>query len=146
MYKNILLAFDGTAEGRNALKEGADLAEKCGAVTQVLAVVRPPTNIAFPEGIYPVEGITAEQNQARDLVKEGVELLRQRGLEAHGHLGFGEPADQIRRMVQEVRPDLVVVGHRRRGPLERWWQGSLGQSLLDRIDCSLLIAVLPDQD
>ncbi len=146
MYTNILLAFDGTAEGRNALREGADLAQKCGAVTQVLAVVRPPTNVAFPEGIYPVEGITAEQNQARDLVAEGVSLLQGRGLTAYGHIGFGDPADQIRRMVEEAKPDLVVVGHRRRGPLARWWQGSLGQSLLDRIDCSLLIAVLPDQE
>ena len=31
MYKRILLAYDGSVEGRTALREGALLARQCGA-------------------------------------------------------------------------------------------------------------------
>ena len=31
MYKRILLAYDGSLEGRTALREGALLARQCGA-------------------------------------------------------------------------------------------------------------------
>ena len=42
--------------------------------------------------------------------------------------------------------DLVVVGHRRRGLLERWWSGSTGSYLLDHIGCSLLVSRQPFSD
>lgn len=144
MYNRILLAFDGSREGRAALAQGAELAELCKAEVDVLAVVRPPANIAFPEGVYPVENIDAEQEEARELVNEGVARLRERGVEARGHMGFGDPADQIRRLVEEMGSDLVVVGHRHQGPLARWWQGSLGRSLLDLVDCSVLVVTQAD--
>ena len=40
----------------------------------------------------------------------------------------------------EVGADLVVVGHRRRNLLERWWSGDAGGYISDHIGCSLLIA------
>ena len=39
MYKRILLAYDGSVEGRTALREGALLARQCGAEVFLLSVV-----------------------------------------------------------------------------------------------------------
>jgi len=39
MYKKVLLAYDGSIEGRLALREGAKLAQLCGAEVFLLAVV-----------------------------------------------------------------------------------------------------------
>jgi len=39
MYGTILLAYDGTTEGRLALREGARLAQICGASVVLLSVV-----------------------------------------------------------------------------------------------------------
>ena len=39
MYKRILLAYDGSVEGRTALREGALLARQCGAKVFLLAVL-----------------------------------------------------------------------------------------------------------
>ena len=39
MYKRVLLAYDGSIEGRRALREGAKLAQLCGADVFLLAVV-----------------------------------------------------------------------------------------------------------
>ena len=40
MYRNILLCYDGTIEGRNALKEGKELALVLRAHTHLLAILR----------------------------------------------------------------------------------------------------------
>ena len=39
MYKRILLAYDGSVEGRTALREGALLAKQCGAEVFLLSVL-----------------------------------------------------------------------------------------------------------
>jgi nucleotide-binding universal stress UspA family protein len=39
MYKRILLAYDGSVEGRTALREGALLAKQCGAEVFLLSVI-----------------------------------------------------------------------------------------------------------
>ncbi|MEX3628583.1 MAG: universal stress protein, partial [Burkholderia sp.] len=36
--------------------------------------------------------------------------------------------------------DLVVVGHRCRSGLSRWWMGAGNTQLLDRVSCSILVA------
>ena len=50
----------------------------------------------------------------------------------------GDPAQQIGDFAREVKADLVVVGHRKRSFLERWWTG--GGYIVDGVDCSLLVA------
>ena len=39
MYKKVLLAYDGSVEGRRALREGAKLAQLCRSEVFLLAVV-----------------------------------------------------------------------------------------------------------
>ena len=39
MYKKVLLAYDGSRDGRRALIEGADLATQCAAEVVLLAVI-----------------------------------------------------------------------------------------------------------
>jgi nucleotide-binding universal stress UspA family protein len=40
-----------------------------------------------------------------------------------------------------MQTDLVVVGHRARTGLARWWTGPENTQLLDRVRCSILVAV-----
>jgi nucleotide-binding universal stress UspA family protein len=53
---------------------------------------------------------------------------------------MGAPAQQIAAVAEEIGAGLVVVGHRRSGPLARWWFGSVGTYLTDQLRCSVLIA------
>lgn len=144
MYQSIVLAFDGSVEGRVALREGADLAVHCAAQTYLVAVLEMPSGFALVEGAYPVEVLEQSQDDVRRIIDEGVGILRDRGLQAEGRLGIGDPAEQISRISRDVKADLVVVGHRHCSPLARWWRGSLGRSLLDVLDCSLLVVMASD--
>ena len=48
MYKRILLAYDGSVEGRTALREGALLARQCGADVFLLSVLVIPVRCCCP--------------------------------------------------------------------------------------------------
>ena len=48
MYKKVLLAYDGSVEGRRALREGAKLAQLCRSEVFLLAVVE-VSSIMTPE-------------------------------------------------------------------------------------------------
>ena len=48
MYKRILLAYDGSVEGRTALREGAPLARQCRAKVFLLSVLADYGTFSIP--------------------------------------------------------------------------------------------------
>jgi nucleotide-binding universal stress UspA family protein len=145
MYKTILLAYDGTLEGALALREGALLAKTCGAKVVLLSVVPNLAGVAAAEGTY---GSGADQQVAgyKDLLKQAVAWLQERGIEPVAKIAMGEPAPIIGKVAKEFTADLVVVGHHRKNFLSRWWSGSTNAYLSDIVGCSLLVACNPLSD
>ena len=138
-FEKILLAYDGSEQGRVALRRTLPLLGTGEVEVHMLAVVPLTGAVAAAEGFYTESMYEAERERIEAILDEGVDLLKQRGVDAEGHLRAGEPAHQIQRLADDLAVDLVVVGHQRRGLLARWWQGSVGASLLDRLNCSLLV-------
>ncbi len=134
------MAYDGSPEYRRALRQGAELAQMCGADVFLLAVIRSNAQLPMAGGVNPSGVVEAEQDEARRVLEEGIERLRARGIHAEGGLGYGDPVDEITAAARRFGAELVVVGHRRRGNFERWWRRSIGKSLLNDLPCSLLIA------
>src|SRR5690349_3883525 len=94
MYRRILLCYDGSTEGRNALRQGADIALCMKAETHLLAICRSSLDGTIPEGI--TEALfQSDQDRAIAILREGVEWLKDHGLTAHGYLVYGDPAVQI---------------------------------------------------
>ena len=139
MFRRILLCYDGTAEGRNALREGAEVALAMKADTHLLAICRSALTSSVPEGITAAL-VQCDEDRARGILREGVEWLRARGLEAHGKLVFGDPLEHIPATARAIGADLIVVGHRQRSRLARWWSDSDEETLLDASPCSILAA------
>jgi nucleotide-binding universal stress UspA family protein len=145
MFRKIMLCYDGSAEGRNALREGADVALCMQAETHLLAILRPMAGPAVPEG-YCEAWFSHQESSAAAILDEGVEWLKERGLQARGQLAFGNAIEEIVRAAFNLHPDLIVVGHRKRSRLARWWSDGEDATLLDRLPCSVLVAVgKPDQ-
>ncbi len=139
MFKRILLAYDGSLEGAVALREGALLAKRCGANVWILSVVPESTTVSVAEGVH--AGIVAQQMTTyEELLQRGVARLKQLGFEPTGRVAIGEPAREIDKFAKEIGADLVVVSHRRKSMLDRWWSGGSGSYISDFLRCSLLIA------
>lgn len=141
LYARILMAFDGSESGRQALSQGAHVALQNQATIDLLAVVRIPSTYGFIEAGYPEHLLDDETARIDGVLDEGVRLLREQGLTVNGHRRIGEPVLEISRLARELEVDLVVVGHRPRGRLARWWHGSVGTTLLDELECSILVAM-----
>ena len=136
MYKKVLLAYDGSIEGRRALREGAKLAQLCRAEVFLLAVVE-LSSIAIPDAglIFPTDEQTATYEA---ILAEGVERLKALGFSPTSRLETGNPGQKIAEVAEEIGAHLVVVGHRPQGPLARWF-GSVGSYLVKRLRCSVLV-------
>ncbi|MGB9430349.1 MAG: universal stress protein [Gammaproteobacteria bacterium] len=141
LYENIVLAYDGSLEGRRALREGAELAAQFKARTHLLAVIKHSAGMAIGQGFEARGLAAAEVSHFQKTLDEGVSILKSFGLEASGHLTEGDPVAEIVKLAVSVKADLVVVGHRERGALARWWRTPVSMSLLDKLNCSLLIGM-----
>ena len=142
MYKTVLLCYDGSSEGRKALREGAALARVMGSETYLLAVCRNLVAATPPEGMSAAL-VESEESAARAILNEGVRRLVEAGIKAQGALLIGDPLMHIPSFATKIGADLIVIGHREQGLLARLWSGSVGQQLIAHAPCSVLIAVTP---
>lgn len=145
MFRNILLCYDGSEAGRNALKEGAEIAVSMNAHTHLLAILRSRGADLAPElgGTGHPDG---EQQAALRILQEGVEWLKAHNLEAQGQLVFGDPVSHIATCARALGVDLIVVGHHHSSRLARWWRGAEDATLLEHAPCSILVAIgAPEQ-
>ena len=138
MYQRIVLAFDGTLQSRTALREGALLALRHNAAVWLLSVADNAL-AAMAEGVQP-GGAQQVLRENEAIMAEGLARLQALGLEAYGHVARGDPGPTIGAFARDVGADLVVLGHRQPKFVERWLGLGSGASIMNRVDCSLLIA------
>ena len=93
----------------------------------------------WPLRQYPLAGLRCEQG-----FKPLADGLRAAGLEVQGEVVTGVSVDEIVRVAQRVRADLIVVGHKHlESWAERWWRGSVSKSLIEISSCSVLVVITP---
>jgi len=142
MIDKVLVAYDGTREGRTGLFEFAETVALKEAEIHLLAVVAMPAGAFLSDGFAPDAVMEEEKSRYEEIAREGVQLLAERGYRATPHLAYGDPTEEIVRMAVELPANLIVVGHKRHRSLAaRWWKSSVGISLLEQSPCSILVAV-----
>ena len=139
MYAKILLCFDGSREGRLALREGARLAQITGAGVILLAVVETSAGNALAQGAD-AGALAHQQTDFKEILDEGHQRLSAMGLAPEVRLEIGEPVAKITQVATETEADLVVVGHHQQGLWTRWMNRSVAAALGDALGCSLLLA------
>jgi nucleotide-binding universal stress UspA family protein len=145
MFSKILLAYNGSREGKSALLACAEIAAFAKSETHLLAVAGMPSSMFLTEGFLPEELLDEEKKRAQEVLSEGISQLQQRGFKVAGHLAVGEPVEEICRLASEIKCDVIVVGHQQKASwASRWWRGSVGKSLLDCSPCSIYITQTRD--
>ena len=141
-YRKILLAYNGSTEGKRALLECADVAGFLQAETYLLAVASMPPSLFLTEGFVPEELLEEEKKRTQQVLDEGVKSLEAKGFKAKGILAVGEPVEEICRVAKEIGAELIMLGHNQKTSFAaRWWKGSVGGVLIDYAPCSVLIAL-----
>src|SRR4029450_1453440 len=126
-YRKILLAYNGSQDGKRALLECADLASFLQAETHLLAVASMPPSLFLTEGFVPEELLEEEKKRTQVVLDEGIRTLTEKGFAAPGPPAVGEPVEEICRLARELQVDLIVLGHNQNTSFAaRWWKGSVG--------------------
>jgi len=145
MFSRILLAYNGSHEGKSALLASAEIAAFAKSEVHLLAVAGMPSSMFLTEGFLPEELLEEEKKRAQEVLNEGTAQLHQRGFKVTGHLAVGEPVEEICRLAVQIKCDVIVVGHQQKASwASRWWRGSVGKSLLDCSPCSIYITQTRD--
>lgn len=131
--QRILLAFDGTDAARKALDTAATFATTFGATITVVSVV--PVH----PGRAPMDPWDDQDVHAKELL-EAAGVLRERGVSFDLLEPRGDVPRTIERIADEGDYDLIVVGSRNLGSVERLLQGSVSEHIASHASTTVLVA------
>ncbi|WP_258048608.1 universal stress protein [Burkholderia anthinoferrum] len=141
----MLLVYDGTDEAQAALARCSALSRALSAAVDVVAVVDPATANAQSAGLLSDLAHRRLEEFARDDLQRALGTLADDGIVARGFVRFGRAADAVAAHAMTTRADLVVVGHRARSGIARWWRGRpVHFDLAERLRGVSLIVVTVD--
>lgn len=137
----IMVAVDGSDQSVNAADHAVELARLTGGSITVVTVVRPPEGWWGLEGSPPSpEALAAAVAAGRREVLEAVlESVDTSGVEISTLEEIGEPATTIVGLCEQEGTDLLVVGRRGAGLVERMMIGSVADRLAHHAPCPVLI-------
>jgi nucleotide-binding universal stress UspA family protein len=154
--KTILVGYDGTLLAETALSRAAELAKAFASKVIVVSVATPQplaTPGAFgllPYYDYGVDEVGQSLRADEALWQEH----RERVLAFFAHAGIGvefagvvgQPAEEIVEVAEQQQADLIVVGAKEAGLIERMLGGSVSQGVARRAHCDVLIVHTPTND
>jgi nucleotide-binding universal stress UspA family protein len=144
MYRKILVAYDGSPESRLALGECIRLAPGPAAEIHLAGVVHDPSLYILAGEYVPEIALGDDQARVDADIKEAAAQLAAQGLRVTQHVVVGEPVTVLARLADELKVDLLILGHPRSKSFAlRWWRGSTDAMLIERVRCSILIAADP---
>ena len=137
MYKNILLAVDGSEHALRATKEAVKLASliKDCVIEMVLVVDYSQTK----SEILHSQGKEELELARRKRLLPMEELLKANSLSYRINILHGEPAPTIVEYANKQKFDLVVLGSRGLNALQEMVLGSVSHKVVKRVNCPVLV-------
>lgn len=130
LYRNIVIATDGSANSRRAISRGIEIAKLSGATVHALYVVDTPSVIS--------EDWTAGKEAIREMMLNSgkkvmsiiKELIGDSGVEVREVLLEGHPSDEIINFAESNDMDLIVMGTLGKTGFERLLMGSVAEKVV----------------
>jgi nucleotide-binding universal stress UspA family protein len=136
MITKILLAYDGSNPSRKAFDFAADLAQRYKAALHVLTVAQ---TLELGDDVETEAVIEHSMNYRKRLLRNVEHRAAELGVEAHFEVAVGHAAQQILDHAERLGADLVVLGHRGHGALDRWRLGSVTHRVISYAGCAVIV-------
>ncbi|WP_166396140.1 universal stress protein [Rubrobacter marinus] len=133
--EKILLATDGSDDAALAARAAVDLSERFGSPLHVVHAWHSLPSAHFESMIR-----AYYKDMAKELLAKGVARIKDAGgAVAEAHLQEGRAADAILGLAEKIEADLVVLGSRGHGPVERIVIGSVSEGVVRGAACPVLV-------
>ena len=146
----ILVCMDGSIESQKALEEAAIIARGCNvAEVTVIHVYKAVLDSTFP---FTREGITQDQMKSfknimgvrkenkKNILAEAERYLKEKDIKTQTILKEGHPAESIVNLAKKEGFDMIVLGNRGLGGLQKVFLGSVSNAIIQQAEnCSVLV-------
>ena len=132
----IIVGYDDTEPSKRALERGAQFA-KAFSAKLIVTSVAPVTTPAGGRSLGTDPSDTPSEHQAE--LHTAHEYLAKEGLEAQYVEAVGHPAESIVAAAVDHSADLIIVGTRELGFVQRLFGASVSDSVAHRAQCDVMI-------
>ena len=139
----ILLATDGSEEGKLATQAATELSRDTGSEVHVVYVLPSPAQL-IGHHLYPDDVreslIGGAERDAETFLKDQAEQIGSDGGKvAETHLRSGDPDKEILRTAESLDVGVIVIGSRGLGALSRALMGSVTDSIVRHAHCPVFV-------
>jgi nucleotide-binding universal stress UspA family protein len=139
----ILLATDGSDEGKRATQAAIELSRDTSSELHVVYVLPTPAQL-IGHHLYSDEIreslIGGAEREAERFLKEQAERIESDGAKvAETHLRSGDPDKEILRLAEALDVGLIVIGSRGLGAVSRALMGSVSDSVVRHAHCPVFV-------
>lgn len=137
MYKNVLIAFDGSEYAENILEQALILARSENAAVEIVTVV--PGYQGDLRLLGNIKALKDMDRHYQNCLDTAQNIALARGVRARAHFRCGEPQEEILRVAEEVGADLLAIGKRSHFLLDSMPIGSVADDIIRQSDADVLV-------
>jgi nucleotide-binding universal stress UspA family protein len=141
MFRSVVVPLDGSAFGEQALPPAVAVARATGAALRLVHKHVPPAPI-HPDGALARDSAISSRSRALEwtyLEQAAGRAAAGGGLAVSTDLVEGPTVEALCGAVREAAADLVVLTTHGRGPLSRFWLGSVADALVRQLTVPVLL-------
>lgn len=130
LYRNIVIATDGSENSMRAVYRGIEIAKLSGATVHVLHVVDTPSVISedWTAGKEAIREMM--MNSGKKVMSKVKKIIEESGMEVKEVLLEGYPANEIINFAENNNMDLIVMGTLGKTGFERLLMGSVAEKVV----------------
>jgi nucleotide-binding universal stress UspA family protein len=150
MYKKILVPHAGTLEGDIALDHAIKLAQLCSSEITILHVIEdlPTMPVLYIHAVQAkkikdeIKRVIKEMKYVMEKeMNKKIEKCNEKQVQSHLKITSGFPEEEIRRIVENQKIDLIIMAKRRKlkGFKKFLRLGSVSRKVAENISCPVLL-------